>query len=141
VAAGQAAPESGGNGTMSDAPKSAWELALAKLQKQDRERGDAGPGGLTEAQKKAIGEVRSKYQARLAEAEILHKDRRKTIEEPEALVKLEEEYRIDRRRLEEQRDAEITRVRGGKAPAADAGREGGGKRAPKGKSKKATSGR
>jgi hypothetical protein len=121
---------------MSDAPKSAWELALEKLQKQDRARGDTGPGALTEAQKKAIAEVRSKYQARLAEAEILYKDRRKGAEEGEALAKLEEEYRIDRRRLEEQRDAEIERVRGGKAPAG--GKSGA---ASKGKTKKATSGR
>jgi len=121
---------------MSDAPKSAWELALEKLQKQDRERGEAGPGALTEAQKKAIAEVRSKYQARLAETEILHKDRRKGAEDAEALAKLEEEYQIDRRRIEEQREAEIDRVRGGKAPAG--GKSGAG---AKGKTRKATSGR
>ncbi|HEV8121151.1 MAG TPA: hypothetical protein VGQ67_09175 [Candidatus Polarisedimenticolia bacterium] len=112
---------------MSDAPKSAWELALEKLQKQDRERGETGPGALSDAQKKAITDVRAKFQARLAEAEILHQDRRKTAEEPEALAKIEEEYQIDRRRLEEQRDAEIERLRRGKAA--------------KGKAKKATSGR
>jgi hypothetical protein len=114
---------------MSDAPKSAWELALEKLQKQDRERGLTGPGALTDAQKKAIADVRAKYQARLAEAEILHKDRLKTAEEAEAIAKLEEEYQIDRRRLEDQREAEIERVRRGGGSAA------------RGKSKKATSGR
>jgi hypothetical protein len=114
---------------MSDAPKSAWELALEKLEKQDRERGETSPGALTDAQKKAIADVRAKYQARLAEAEILHKDRLKTAEEPEAVAKMEEEYRIDRRRLEDQRDADVERVRRG------------GKGAARGKSKKATSGR
>ena len=120
---------------MSDAPKSAWELALEKLQKQDRERGETGPDLLTDAQKKGIADVRSKYQARLAEVEILHKDRRKSAEDAEALAKMEEEYQIDRRRLEEQRDTDIERLRSGRPPAG----------APKGKakvkSKKATSGR
>lgn len=106
---------------MSDAPKSAWEIALEKLQKQDRERGTAGPGPLTDAQKKHIADARQRCQAKLAEAEILHQDhRRKALEDPEALAKVEEEYRIERRRIEEARDRDIERIRAGKAkPAAD----------------------
>ncbi|HET8947423.1 MAG TPA: hypothetical protein VFQ07_10605 [Candidatus Polarisedimenticolia bacterium] len=105
---------------MSDAPKSAWEIALEKLQQQDRDRGVTGPGALSEDQKKEIAAVRQRCQAKLAEAEILHGDqRRKVLEDPEALAKAEEEYRIERRRIEEQRDREIERVRrGDKAPAA-----------------------
>jgi len=100
---------------MSDAPKSAWEIALEKLQKQDRDSGAAGPGPLTDDQKKDIAAVRQKAQARLAEAEILHHDhRRKAMEDPEAIAKAEEEYRIERRRIEDQREREIERVKSGK---------------------------
>ena len=104
---------------MGDAPKSAFEIAMEKLRNQDRERGEAGPAALTGDQKLAIAEVRARGQAKLAEAEILHKaNRRKAGEDPEALAKLEEEYAIDRRRIEEQLEREIAQVRGkgGQAP-------------------------
>jgi hypothetical protein len=108
---------------MSDAPKSAWEIALEKLEKQDRERGTASPGPLSETQKKEIAAVRQRGKAKLAEAEILHNDhRRKALEDPEALAKVEEEYRIERRRIEEASDRDIERIKSGKAkPAGDAG--------------------
>jgi hypothetical protein len=106
---------------MSDAPKSAWEIALEKLQKQDRDSGAAGPVALTADQKKEIAALRQRAQAKLAEAEILHNDhRRKAIEDPEALAKVEEEYRIERRRIDEQRDREIDRVRRGEKKASSA---------------------
>src|SRR5262245_28173045 len=111
---------------MSDAPKSAWEIALEKLQQQDRERGTASPGALTDAQKKEIAAVRQRGQAKLAEAEILHHDqRRKAIEDPEALAKVEEEYRIERRRIEEARDRDIEKIRSGKKTGDDAARPAG----------------
>lgn len=98
---------------MGDAPKSAYEIAMEKLRSQDRERGEAGPAALTGDQKKSIAEIRARFQAKLAEAEILHRaNRRKAGEDPEALAKLEEEYAIDRRRIDEQREREIARVRG-----------------------------
>jgi len=124
---------------MSDAPKSAWELALEKLQKQDREQGLASPGALSDDQKKDIAAVRQRFQAKLAEAEILHHDqRRKVLEDPEALAKSEEEYRIERRRIEAQREREIERVKrgekaraGAKEPAAAKGKAGGGSKPKK----------
>jgi hypothetical protein len=115
---------------MSDAPKSAWEIALEKLQQQDRERGLTGPDSLSEDQKKEVAAVRQRFQAKLAEAEILHHDQRRSVlEDPEALARSEEEYRIERRRIEEQRDREIERVKKGEkatrknqAPAAAKGK-------------------
>jgi ABC-type Na+ efflux pump permease subunit len=98
---------------MSDAPKSAWELALEKLQKQDRERGEAGPAALSAGQKKSIAEVRARFQARLAEAEILHRSNQaKAAGDAEALQKLEEEFQIDRRRIEDQLEREVAKARG-----------------------------
>lgn len=99
---------------MSDAPKSAWEIALEKLNQQDKERGEGAPVRLTDAQKKAIASARQRSKARLAEAEILHKSNlAKAGDDPEALAKVEEEYRIDRRRIEEQGEREIAAVRAG----------------------------
>jgi hypothetical protein len=99
---------------MGDAPKSAWEIALEKLKKQDRDRGEAGPASLSTEQKKSIADVRARFQARLAEAEILHRSNQaKAVGDAEALEKLEEEFRIERRRIEDQREREVVKARGG----------------------------
>ncbi len=99
---------------MSDTPKSAWEIALEKLNRQDKERGEDTPIALTPGQKDAIAEIRRRYQAGVAEGEILHRaNLGKAGDDSEALAKVEEEYRIDRRRLEDQRDREIAKVRAG----------------------------
>ena len=102
---------------MSDAPKSAYELALEKLKRQDRERGEQPPGPLSDEQKRAIAGIRSRYDAMLAEKEILFQpERDQTAPDSEARDKLEEEYGKERRRLEEKRDREIAAVRTGGKP-------------------------
>jgi hypothetical protein len=99
---------------MSDAPKSAWEIALEKLKRQDRERGERGPATLSPAQKKAIAEIRARFKARLAEVEILDRSNRaKAAGDEEALLKLDEELAIERRRIEDQQEREIAKVKGG----------------------------
>jgi len=100
---------------MGDAPKSAWELALEKLKQQDRERGERGPAALSAARKKTIADVRALYQAKMAEAEILHRsNRQQAAGDADALAKVEEEYLRDRRRIEEQRDTAVEKARGGR---------------------------
>jgi imidazolonepropionase-like amidohydrolase len=110
---------------MSDAPKSALEIAMEKLRRQDRERGEEGPAALTAAQKKRIAGIRKIYEARLAEREILVRaERQKLAGHPEAeekLKALEEDYARERRAMEEKRDREIAKAR--------SGREGGGAKA------------
>ncbi len=99
-----------------NAPKSAFEIAMEKLKEQDRRSGDEAPASLTKAQKKAIADTRSKAQARLAEIEIFFKSNREgTAGDPEALQKLEEEYARERRRIEEEKESKIAKVRRGKA--------------------------
>ncbi len=97
---------------MSDdgAPKSAYELAMARLRQKDREAGieDRPP---TEEQKAQIAELRQVYEAKLAECEILHQDKRARARDEEALAALEEEYRRDRERLGTERDRKIEEVR------------------------------
>lgn len=97
---------------MSNAPKSAFELAMERLRAADREAGvEETP--LTDAQKAAIAEARAVASSRLAEREILFKDALKKVYDPAAREKAEEEYRIDRTRIEADRDRAIDRIRKG----------------------------
>jgi hypothetical protein len=101
--------------------KSAYEIALEKLRRKDGEAGGGAPAALTAEQKKEIASIRSKHEARLAESEILFRsERMKYLEDAEALAKAEEAHRLERRKIEAQRDREIAAVherahRGGKA--------------------------
>src|SRR6187455_1328338 len=61
-----------GEGPMSDAPKSALELAMEKLKKKDAEAGVEAQT-LTDAQRTAIADARSMYEARVAERRIMHR--------------------------------------------------------------------
>jgi hypothetical protein len=94
-----------------DEPKSAYELALERLKKKDREEGvEARP--VTDEQRARIAEIRRVHEARLAEREILHLSAvRRTGGDPEAVAQLEEEYRRDRERIGAERDRKIEDVR------------------------------
>ena len=97
---------------MSNAPKSAFELAMERLKAADREAGvEEKP--LTDAQKAAIAEARAVASSRLAEREILFRDALKKVYDPAEREKAEEEYRIDRSRIEADRDRAIDRIRRG----------------------------
>lgn len=89
--------------------KSAYELALERLEGQGIER----PGALDETIRRQIAEVRNKAEADLAKLEILHRERLSAQADPLEARRAEEEYAIDRRRLEERRDAAIARLRDG----------------------------
>lgn len=98
--------------TLSDeAPKSAYELAMERLKKKDREAGiEERP--VTDEQRSAIAEVRRVYEAKLAEREILHRSSmRKAGPDPEARTVLEDEYHRDRERLASERDRKIEELR------------------------------
>lgn len=113
---------------MTEKPKSAYEIAMEKLRRQDRDRGEEAPAALTPGQKEAIAAIRRLWDSKLAEHEILARDTRgKLMADPEGEDKLrqfEEDSARERRRMEEKRDAEIA--------AARSGRGGGGKRGKKG---------
>jgi hypothetical protein len=97
---------------MSDAPKSAYELAMERLKKKDAEAGIVEQK-LTDEQKAAIGEARSIYEARVAERQILHRDKRLTTFDPAEVEKMDDEYRRDMDRFASDRDAKIRRIREG----------------------------
>jgi len=95
-----------------EAPKSAYELAMERLRKQDREAG-VEERAVTPEQKGAIADVRRVYEAKLAERQILHKSSLRKTADPEEREKLEEEYRRDRERLSSERDRKIEEIRKG----------------------------
>jgi len=95
-----------------EAPKSAYELAMERLRKQDREAG-LEERAVTPEQKEAIAEVRRVYEAKLAEREILHRSSLKKTADPAEYEKLEEGYRRDRERLSSERDRKVEQLRKG----------------------------
>jgi hypothetical protein len=96
---------------MDDAPKSALELAMERLKKQDAEKG-VSDRSLTADQKNEIAEVRKMYGAKLAQEEILFKSKTRGYVEPEARRTLEENYRRDVERITHERDRKIEKIRG-----------------------------
>jgi hypothetical protein len=93
-----------------DAPKSAYELAMERLRKRDREQGiEERP--LREDQRQRIADVRRVLDARLVEREILYQSDRRKAGTPEELEKLEREYQRDRERIVSERDAKIEKIR------------------------------
>jgi hypothetical protein len=98
--------------TMSDdtAPKSAYEVAMERLRRQDQEAGIERQE-VTAAQKAAVAEIRNFYEAKLAELEVFRQGRLLTSFDPAQRATLEEEYRRDRARLVSERDAKVDKAR------------------------------
>ena len=96
---------------MTDAPKSALELAMERLRKKDAEAGIV-EHKLTDEQKAAIAEARSVYEARVAERKILYQQKRLMAVDPAEITTMDEEYRRDLERFGNDRDAKIRRIRG-----------------------------
>ena len=96
-----------------DAPKSAYEIAMARLRQKDQEEG-VRETTLTAEQRAAIAEARKVAEARQAEREIMHRSALARAADPPALEKLEEEYRRDRERIAYDRDRKIEEIRKGK---------------------------
>lgn len=94
-------------------PKSAIELAMARLKKKDQDDGIA-ERPLSAEQRAAIAEARNVCEAKLAEREILHKSALARAADPDALAVLEEGYRRDRDRILYDRDKKLDEIRKGK---------------------------
>jgi|SRR5687767_1136108 hypothetical protein len=93
-----------------DTPKSALEIAMARLKKQDADAGIV-EHKLTDAQKAAIAEARSVYEARVAERQILHREKQLTTYDPQQVETMEQEYRRDLERFASDRDSKIRKIR------------------------------
>ena len=95
-----------------DRLKSAYELAMERFQKKDAEAGVVQTP-MTAEQKAAIAEIRSRYQAKIAELEILHRGNTMAIVDPMAREQAEDEYRRERERLTAERESKIEAARKG----------------------------
>lgn len=94
------------------APKSAYELAMEKLKRQDEAAGVAAVE-LTPAQLGAIAEARRTCEARIAEARILHQSALAGAADAQAVQELEANHRRDLARCADDRDKRIERIRRG----------------------------
>ena len=95
---------------MGKPPKSSYELVMEKLRAADPP--GAKKGNLTAKQKEAIAEARRVAASRLAEREILFQDGLKKIQDPAERERAESEYRTDRRRIDEDCEREVEKIRG-----------------------------
>ena len=95
-----------------DRLKSAYELALERFQKKDAEAGVVHTP-LSDEQKAEIAELRNRYQAKIAELEILHQRNVMAMVDPDAREAADAEYRRDRERLNDERERKIEAVRRG----------------------------
>jgi hypothetical protein len=95
---------------MDEAPKSAVELAMARLKKKDADEG-IPDHVLTDDQKNAIAEVRKTYAAKLAQEEILFKSKGQALMDQDSRRALEDNYRRDLERINHERDRKIEKIR------------------------------
>ena len=99
--------------TEDDAPKSALELAMARLRKKDAESGES-IRELSPAQKEEIAEIRRVYDAKLAEVDIMKKPRLPPglpEELREQVDLLNEQYMRERDILSAEREGKIEAIR------------------------------
>jgi hypothetical protein len=93
-----------------NALKSSYELAMERLRKKDEEAGiETRP--ITDAQKTAIAEIRSFYEAKIAQADVLYRSKLQRAYTPEEQDTLAQEFRRDREHFESARDAKIETIR------------------------------
>ena len=93
---------------MSD-PKSAFDIVMERLRRKDVEAGTEQKA-LTDAQRTAIAEVRSVYDAQVAERRIMHQSAVAAVFDPAILEEREAELRRDLDRFERERDEKVKRI-------------------------------
>lgn len=93
-----------------DAPRSALEIAMARLRQKDAERGEQS-APLTDEQKARIAELRQAAQARLAQEDILYQSSLAKTWDPEARAKLEAEHRVDVQRIHDETERKVAKVK------------------------------
>jgi len=95
---------------VSDELKSAWEVALEKMEGRE----DLAVEKLTAEQKQAIGQIRQKYQARVAEVEISTQSQINKVVESgrfDEVEKIQQHLVDDKKRLNLEMEQEIGKIR------------------------------
>jgi hypothetical protein len=90
--------------------KTAYELAMERLRKNDREAG-IEERMLTDAQKAEIAEVRRVYKARIAQEEVMVESKLRTTHDPAERDVLQSQLRHQRERLMSEQEAKIEKIR------------------------------
>jgi hypothetical protein len=96
--------------TEDQTPKSALEIAMDRLKQRDADNGVVSRSTTAE-QKADIAEARNLHAARLAELEILQRSKLAVAYEPSDRERLDAEYRDQLRRLNEELERKIERIR------------------------------
>lgn len=91
--------------------KSAYELAMERLEKQDAEEGRDKPRALSAKQKRDIAAKRREAEAKLAEIDILCAKELAAEGDPEKVAEIERRRRIDRGRVESALESAIARIK------------------------------
>ncbi|HEV3217709.1 MAG TPA: hypothetical protein VGZ27_18400 [Vicinamibacterales bacterium] len=91
-------------------PRTALEIAMERLKQRDAE-GGVVDHPLTEEQKAGIAEARNVHAAKSAELEILHRSRLAGVFDPAQREQIEGEYRDELRRLNDECDRKVQRIR------------------------------
>ena len=94
--------------------KSSFELAMERLLKKDAEEG-VNTQPLTDHQKAAIAGVRSLYDAKIAEQDVLQQSAMKNLAgaDPAEVEEIARRFRRERERLSSERDGKIEAIRRG----------------------------
>ena len=90
--------------------KSSFELAMERLRQKDAEAG-VTTRALTDADKAAIAEIRSFYEAKIAEQQVMHQSRLQRLADPAQREALEADLRSERERFIAERDRKIEKIR------------------------------
>jgi hypothetical protein len=93
-----------------NALKSSVELAMERLRKKDTEAGIESRA-VTDEQKAAIAEIRSFYDAKIAEQDVLHQSKLRLSMDPAEREAILLEYRRERERLAGERDRKVEKAR------------------------------
>lgn len=93
----------------SDRMKTAYELALERLESQGIER--PRQESFSDETRREMEEVRKKAQGDLAQAEILHRKRLAGLFDPAARQQEQEDYALERKRIETERDRKLEKLR------------------------------
>lgn len=96
---------------MAKLPKSSFELAMERLRAEEPAGAKKKP--LSARQKEKIAEARGVAAARLAECEILFRDALKQKNDPVERERVEGEYQIDRKRIQDDCERAIHAIRSG----------------------------
>jgi hypothetical protein len=92
--------------------KSSFELAMERLRQKDADAG-VTIRTLTDAEKAQIAEIRNVYEAKIAEAQVMHLSRLQKMPDPAGREALETEFRVERERLTRERDRKVEKIREG----------------------------